>query len=428
MTIDGRAVLLMLCLFATGALAQVDRKSTDAEALAHLDKYYPFVEQGADAPGRFIEGAGDAGAAVRSRGRAGWRTRHGVAVVLWSDGRPSRAWSVRVPDGTRSDINRVRDHGWRRRAADGSRWIYGEIEIRPDDVRFVDGAQPVYKAPAASEVPDLERDLSSDVQFRKALLDERFADAVYSVLRNREFVHIASGKKWSCGISQAAGIVAGLRGLGDSYQDFYPYVLLEGVYPDDRAEREQQLRNSIEGLSQPLGAVPSGLRPETEELMRKSLEEWKSRTSAAELAGLETERLSSLKRTEESLARIDVNSDVFAAVKSHLTRLGWRVWTSEAHRSVNQAALAKRVEILRRIKELEGMPLETLPAWALPIEKPKPSAGWRVIINQDWNRMSAEQREAYMPERLRNRLIDLAKTGRISEAEYAELRRELDGR
>ena len=34
----------------------------------------------------------------------------------------------------------------------------------------MDGAQPVYEAPAAGEAPNLERDLSGDTQFREALL------------------------------------------------------------------------------------------------------------------------------------------------------------------------------------------------------------------------------------------------------------------
>jgi hypothetical protein len=63
-----------------------------------LDDHYPFIEQGAEPPGRFQQYRNGPGQTWS--GKSGWRTRHGDAVVMWSLGRPNRVWSARLADGT----------------------------------------------------------------------------------------------------------------------------------------------------------------------------------------------------------------------------------------------------------------------------------------------------------------------------------------
>lgn len=222
------AVAFVVLTWATGSLGQVADHDLQRERDEHVAKKFPFIEQGAAPP---------------ERGLRSWRIRHGPVIVWYSTGKPFRAEGARLPDGSRGDVAYVLDHGWRRRAGDGRHWVHGSVEIRPDDVQFIDDRQAVYVPPPQTDVPNLEADLARDEAFRAAILDDRFANATYSALRNGVFLRGGDVRAWSSGDRQAAALVSNLRGLGESYQDWFPYGGLDGVYPtEDRPARAASLR------------------------------------------------------------------------------------------------------------------------------------------------------------------------------------------
>jgi hypothetical protein len=185
-------------------------KLSEAEHQAVLDDFYPFIEQGAEPPGRWVPDPNLPGF-QKWLNQADWSTRHGPAVVRWSLGEPIRIESARYPDGSRGLAEHKLDFGWRRRASDGRRWIHGTVDIQPSDVFFLDGTQPIYRPPASDDVPNLEADLARDTEFLRAIQDDRFANAVYVVFRNRTFYKGSDDRDWSCGDRRAARLVRDLR-------------------------------------------------------------------------------------------------------------------------------------------------------------------------------------------------------------------------
>jgi hypothetical protein len=259
-----------------------------------------------------------------------WRTRHGDAVVAWSFGRPCEAWDV-LCAGTRIDIRRVME-GWRRRASGQRRWLYGTMEIRPDDVLFGDGPQPVYEPPASCDDSNPELDLANDAAFRADLREWRFAQAAYLTLRSRDFMKIDAGKWWTCGDRQAARIAAYLGDCGDSYQDYFPNCDLPGTPPDDRpwhASRiDERLEGVITGRILIVGKPPSDQRPaDALEVLRRFKD-----TKIIEVPPDHYfYRLFVRAKTEWD--EIFANSDVFVHVHQHITRLGWRRKRNDERRS-----------------------------------------------------------------------------------------------
>lgn len=229
---------------ATAGMAQSTRVSEE-DYLATMQRFYPFVAQGSE-PGRWVP-HGTLGGGSWS-GQMGWRTRHGTAVVRWDLGAPRHVELARYQDGTRDVAEYVLDHGWRRR--DGRRWIHGSIEIKPDEVTFIDGAQFTYRPPPQTDAPNLEADLARDPAFLAAVQDDRFANVVYAVF-NRAFYKGDDPRPWVGGQRAAGALLANLRGLGESYQDWFPHGGLAGVYPEDRPQREGWLRKQVEQLSRP---------------------------------------------------------------------------------------------------------------------------------------------------------------------------------
>jgi hypothetical protein len=133
-----------------------------------LDRLYPFIERGQEPPGRY-EPSEKLGGRLAWQCQMGWRTRHGEAIVIWSLGKPNEVEKARYPDGSQGEARDTLDHGFRRRASGERLWVYGRIDIRPDDVIFIDGDQPLYQPPPQGEVPNLEADLARDSAFIAAI-------------------------------------------------------------------------------------------------------------------------------------------------------------------------------------------------------------------------------------------------------------------
>jgi hypothetical protein len=363
--------------------------------------------------------------------------------VVWSHDRPSQVFGVRHPDGSRGDASHKLDFGFRRSAAGAKRWVYGNVDIRPDDVLFVDGdQQPSYMPPPITDVPDLEAELARDPAFLAAIKDDRFARAVYTVFRNRAFRKGTGEQSWECGDREAARLVAALRNLGESYQDYFPYGDIKGVWPDDRAAREAQLRNWAETWSQPHDPsfdikVPSSVviggvvrrvesAEEAETARRDMLVEFEKHKEK-----MAQQRRDALERLREAAAEIqeNPNGDVFGALHAHLTRLDWRT-ENEVDRQRARARLLQRgVQVLQVIKGMETRADGRLEEWTEAIRKRRqlPSGEVRFHGKDALNRLTPDEREVTTGV-ARRRLDQLALTGRVTKEEYDSLSLKLEGR
>jgi hypothetical protein len=317
-------------------------------------------------------------------------------------------------------------------------WVYGRIDILSDDVIFIDGDQPIYQPPPQGEVPNLEADLARDPAFLADIKDDRFTLAVLNVFENRSFYKGQDPRTWLCGSRQSAGLVADLRGRGESYQDYYPgHAALAGTYPDDRPDIERRLQSRIEQISRSLTKDPPlGVRIEdlaarlgpgvhsaeevrqAMELMRPELE--KQRPEKIER--YRVQQRAALERAQRNLAAFQedhANDDVLEAVRAHLSRLGWRVETERDRERVHQEWVERGVQVLQKVKELELRPAAATGAWVEPLRHQRPSFG-RAFEAGVLESMSADVWAVETGE-LERRLKELALTGRVTEQEYRAL-------
>jgi len=440
-----RACLLLVVGLATVAIVASSHgymamsQTLDAkERQEFLDRFYPFIEQGQEPPGRVVPSEKLGGTPVW-QGQLGWRIRHGPAIVIWSLGRPNEVENALYPDGSRGEVLHMLDHGFRRRASGDRLWVYGRIDIRPDDVTFVDGDQPVYQPPPQSDVPNLEADLAHDPAFLAAIRDDRFALAVVTVFDNRTFYKGGDPRAWPCGSRQAAGLVADLRGKGESYQDYFPiHATLAGIYPDDRPAAERQLLSRIDQISKLItrGLPPyvpledmiaylgPGEHPPEEvrramELIRRQRE--KQGTAKADNEKYREQQLAALEEAERALAafRADhTNEDVLEALRAHLSRLGWRTETIQDRDRVHKEWLARALQVLREVKELEKRPAAPPGAWAIPFHASQIYG--RSFDPKELENISPDVRTVENGG-LEIRLRNLVTTGRVTEQEYRSL-------
>jgi hypothetical protein len=399
-----------------------------------LDRSFPFIDQGQEPPGRFAPSE-KLGGRLAWQGQMGWRTRHGPAIVIWSLGKPNGVENALYPDGSRGEAHDTLDHGFRRRATGDRLWIYGRIDVRSDDVVFIDGDQPVYQPPPQGQVPNLEADLARDPAFLAAIKDDRFALGVLSVFDNRGFYKGLDARLWECGASQAAGLVADLRGLGESYQDYYPgNPGLAGTYPDDRPDVERRLQARIDQISKSLATGPQlGVRVEdlgawlgpgehsAEEVRRAmaAMQPELEKRRAAEIGPYRERLRAALEQAQRNLAAFrenHTNDDMFEALRAHLSRLGWRTETEEDRERVHQEWVGRAVQVLQELEQRSAAPPE---AWAEPLRNRAPTFVRAFGVGQ-LESMSTDVRAVETGE-LDRRLRDLALTGRITEQEYRAL-------
>jgi hypothetical protein len=402
-----------------------------------LDRLYPFIEQGQEPPGRFAPSE-KLGGRLAWQGQMGWRTRHGPAIVIWSLGKPNKVENALYPEGSRGEARDTLDHGFRRRATGDRLWTYGRIDIRPDDVVFVDEDQPVYRPPPQGEMPNLEADLARDPSFLAAIKNDRFTLAVLKVLDNQSFYKGQDPRPWLCGQSRAAALVTNLRGKGESYHDYYPsHATLAGTYPDDRPGIERRLQSRIDQISKSVTKDPPlGVRVEklatwlgpgkhSAEEMWRAMEAMRPELEQRRAAETETYRerqRAALEQAQRVLATFredHANDDVFEAVRDHLSRLGWRTETEQDRERGHQEWVGRALQVLQEVKELEQRPAAPLEAWVEPLRSRGPIFG-RAFEPGELENMSADVRAVETGE-LDRRVRDLALTGRITEQEYRAL-------
>ena len=165
--------------------------------------------------------------------------KHGPAVIHYGCDKPHDIENCLLEDGSRGPVWRRcnRDNpDWRRRLGDGS-YVYGDIEIREDDVIFRKTEfLPIREIPDG-ELPNLERDLLRSARIRGLAEDRGYAVKIYQALCNNRWLDKDFPQYgWSCSCRYAGGVVAGLRDKGEEYIDFY-LSHPEGVIDDNvRAE------------------------------------------------------------------------------------------------------------------------------------------------------------------------------------------------
>lgn len=405
-------------------MAEPDTATERDTARAYLDDRSPFLEKGAEPPGRSVPNPDGKG--HRWEGATGWRTRHGDAVVRWSLGNPRDVTGARMPDGKRGDIEHVLDHGFRRRGTGARRWIYGTIDIRPNEVAFTDAPmQPAYTPPPPGDEPNLERTLAGDPAFLAALRDDRFAQATYIVLKDHEFVRLSDLGTWSCGDRQAARIVADLRGVGESYQDYFLRDDFPESWPDDRPRREAQLRQLSQALELaaaaempfdvPLGARFDGKTIETPEQAERAKQQMREVFERSKPVG--DARLAALKA---QLAEVQKPTDatVMMALHGHLDRLGWRTVNPDDERRMGTEAMKAGLVLLEDIKQLEALPPAAPGPWWK--ENPPPKFGMGAVATRRLAGLTPDERAVWLG--LDARIAALAASGRVSQSQYDALR------
>jgi hypothetical protein len=335
----------------------------------HLDRYYPFIEQDAEPPGR--SRPNKSGRGQSWVGKLGWRTRHGDAVVMWDLGRPTTVWNAVLPDGSKVKAQSTMGAAapWRYLATRSPRrWVHGTVAIAPDSVTFTPGDQPAFEMPAAGERPNLEYDLARDLTFRSRLVDEEFADTLYAYLKNGEFWKQDGERIWSIGLSSAAGLVANLRGFGDTYIDYYPHGGSGPVSEEARAARRSMGRPE--------------LSPDEAAVQDKKIA-W------------------------------------FNEITEILRSMGWRRATSEDFAA---AAVATR----RDLASWEWRPASATPEWIAKWRAPAtPRPGAIMILKVPPWQMNEQERvrhEEIVSQSLQKRLHALAMSGRVTEAEYLSMK------
>jgi hypothetical protein len=423
---------------------------SQAERETHIDKYYPYIEQGAAPPGEWV---------VRADGSRRWvelpgfRTQHGQATIQWAARGSSPPQAIVVdfalfPDGSRGTASNTLDLQYRRRPPGTRRWIHGSIQITSNDVIFVDGEQPVYKPPQVNGL-NLEVDLARDAQFLDAMQDDSFAQAVSWLLRNANFLTLTNETKWTATSSgHAAHIVAGLRGLNETYSDWKHSDALPGVYPDDRAELEAQIRKDIARLSQlslpsldelttqllsmwdRMASLNPGKPPLSEEQKQQRLESLHRQQEAMrpELerrrSELDASRNSTLALYHRRLAELDANAEVYRDIKLHLTRLGWRTENARDRHVHQRQALERALLVLQDVKVLEQRQESPFGSW---VEQLGAQYEIGIIISVDEvDRMTPDEREV-LTGSLRRRLLNLAFSGRITQQEFKALTAKIAG-
>jgi hypothetical protein len=178
-----------------------------------------ILAAGEEPPGRWLP---DERAPGRTwSGELQWHTRHGLAVCDWMLGKPWVVENALLPDGSRGRVQETMELGWRRREG-RDRWIYGQVELQADEIRFRDNPdQPVAKVPTGPIGSSLARDLWSSpeivAQSRRYI---NFACLLAGSLSYYRWHNFRNGSEWSCGRGDAGSIVAALRDKGDYWLDF----------------------------------------------------------------------------------------------------------------------------------------------------------------------------------------------------------------
>jgi hypothetical protein len=212
------------------------------------------------------------------------RTRHGVAVVYWNCSRgtepsPLRAKNALLPDGTRGVVQSRTVPWWRRKGSGDKIWIMGDIDIRTDDVVFVDRASQDlrYDPPAVEIGAQLERDLALHRPFVEALADDKFATVAHHVLAHLEWMRIGSRE---IGLFEGLhDMFACLRNKGEDYLDFkfgeYPGVAPTKAEAAQHLLRMKEMMRSLGWRTYTADELQARVREDFRARLERRLEAWR---------------------------------------------------------------------------------------------------------------------------------------------------------
>ena len=154
----------------------------------------------------------------------GCRTIHGPATILWdtwSKASARKVTNAKLPDGSRGPVW-SRMYRWRRSAKPPLMWVWGQIEIATDDVVFLDDKEGLRYQPDPERDSQLERELASCKDFIEALRGDQFAVVAYRCLKNFKWMKIGDRSALDMNGDRSIGaMIAGLRGKGEDYLDYY---------------------------------------------------------------------------------------------------------------------------------------------------------------------------------------------------------------
>lgn len=200
--------------------------SSDAQVVtAHAPSDLYILAKGQPKPGGYVD-KNETQTSTWS-GVVSWGTIHGSATVKWVLGHAHGIWGAVRPDGTVVDYCEISSPygsaSWRFKNEDGRSYTHGTVKITDDGVTFtaVDGL-PVYSP--GTRPDSLEAALAADPIFIGRLQDDAFAYAANDYLSDRIFRRdTASEGRWSMTPRQIAKMIADMRGLGETYVDFYRF-------------------------------------------------------------------------------------------------------------------------------------------------------------------------------------------------------------
>jgi hypothetical protein len=127
------------------------------------------LRHGDPAPGAFVDDGRGMGV---WKGPLSWITRHGMATVHWSLGKPVRIQGALTPGGTQDveTVSPMDQETWRRRSPDDpGAWIHGRVEIGADGVAFTDEPQAAFVPFPIEDPPSLMADACRDAGFLSRL-------------------------------------------------------------------------------------------------------------------------------------------------------------------------------------------------------------------------------------------------------------------
>jgi len=185
----------------------------ELDGLQIIDPNGPF-------PGCWVE---QDGSSTRVwKGETAWLTRHGEATVRWLLGRAVTAYHVDIEEGeriARCEIFSPVDHEtWRRPNPNGSGYIIGTLTITDNGILFTDKntlSEQINRGP-------LHEDIQAYPGAADIFRDDGFAAAFNEYSRNADFRRNGTDDPpYSMSWRFIGGLIADIRGIGESYIDFY---------------------------------------------------------------------------------------------------------------------------------------------------------------------------------------------------------------
>lgn len=163
------------------------------------------------------------GASVKTwQGETSWITRHGDGTVRWLLGRPVAAYGASLAGAGTLErcetFSPFDQQFWRRPNPYGPGYVTGLLTISNDGIVFVDAPRPVDDEEPIGIIADMLAHPDAKALFQK----DGFAGAFNEYLRNADFRRNGTDDLgWSASFRAIGGIIANIRGIGESYLDFY---------------------------------------------------------------------------------------------------------------------------------------------------------------------------------------------------------------